>query len=337
MTIADLEHFHNLLLEREHNIVHWVEESETTSSGDVNKAKELLDQIRTALTRVEDHSFGTCKVCLGTVETHRLEVQPLLEICLDCISKEEQDQLASDLVLANRVYRALLPQRQLEIDGYDIHVVNAEARYVGGDYYDLLPPCPQSGLQRLVVADTMGKGLPAELLMSNVQGAFRLLAETNGSPAMLVGSLNRWLCRNIPVTKFVSLVCLGIDNSNGAGSRVVYTNAGHCPPLVIRKGGQIDILAPTGAVIGVRDDFEYAEAEIGMESGDLIVVYTDGIVEAMNKDRDEFGEKRLIDFVQPRRSHDLKTLLPDLITHVKAFALKPQLEDDYVVLAIRKL
>lgn len=336
MTVADLEHFRNLLLEREQNILHWVEESTATPPGDLSKARELLGQIREALTRVEDHSFGCCKVCHDPVEPHRLEIQPLLDVCVGCLSKEEQTQLETDLVLANRVYRALLPQRQLVIEGFDIQAMSAEARYIGGDYYDLLPICPDSHLQRLVVADTMGKGLPAGMLMSNIQGAFRLLAESHASPAQLVGNLNRWLCRNIPVTKFVSLVCLGIENNHARASRVVYANAGHCPPILIRKDGQVELLAPTGAIIGVRDDFEYLEVETSMQSGDLLVLYTDGIVEAMNQDRDEFGEKRLMDFIQPRRLHDLKTLLPDLITHVKAFALTPQLADDYIVMALRK-
>lgn len=336
MTIDELEHFRNLLIEREHNVVDWVEHARTLSSTDVNKAKDLLDQIRSALTRVEDHSFGTCRICRDSVESHRLEVQPLLDVCLGCMSKDEITRLESDLVLANRVYRALLPQRPLEISGFDIHVVNAEAHYVGGDYYDLLPPCPESGLQRLVVADTMGKGLPAGLLMSNIQGAFRLLAESHASPADLIGNLNRWLCRNIPVTKFVSLVCLGVENGQGSESRIIYSNAGHCSPLLIRKSGEVELLTSTGPVIGVRDDFEYTQVETAMHSGDMVVLYTDGVIEAINQDRDEFGEKRLTDFISPRRSHDLKTLLPDLITHVKAFALMPQLADDYVVMAMRK-
>ncbi len=335
MTLADLEHFRNLLTEKEQTITEWLEDPTAAGADEIRKARELLDEVKSALAKVDDHSYGTCVVCKGEVELHRLEVQPLLEVCLTCITKEEQAQLESDLFLANRIYRALLPQCEAQIDGFETAVRLAEARYVGGDYFDFLPPCDGHG-QRVVVADIMGKGIAAGMLMSNVQGAVRLLGETHSSPAKLVCQLNQWLCRNVPVIKFVSLVCLAFEKSSNGSSRMTFTNAGHCSPILIRKNGMVDLLPQTGAVIGVREDFQYAEADTTLESGDLLVLYTDGIIEAENQQGDQFGERRLVDFLQQRRTHDLKTLLADLITNVKAFALRPRLEDDYVVLAVRK-
>jgi serine phosphatase RsbU (regulator of sigma subunit) len=335
MTIDDLEHFRNLLTERQQNVVDWLENPSAARPEEIRKAQDLLDEIRSALARIDDRSYGTCLVCRQEVELHRLEVQPLVQVCLGCISKEEQDRLEHDLFLANRIYRALLPQATTEIAGFDVAVRLAEARYVGGDYFDFLPPCTATPAHRIVVADIMGEGIAAGLMMSNVQGALRLLAETHASPAALVGNLNQWFCRNIPLTKFVSLVCLAIEEVGGQ-ARVRYANAGHCSPIVIRRSGALETLPQTGAVIGVREDFGYAEAETTLGSGDLLVMYTDGIVEAANPQGDMFNEDRLMSFLQPRRTHDLSMLLADLITNVKAFAVKAQLEDDYLALAIRK-
>lgn len=336
MTIADLEHFRNLLVERRQNIVDWLEGPDAARAEEIHKAQELLDEIRSALARVENHSYGTCVVCKDEVELHRLEVQPLARVCLGCISEEERDRLEDDLFLANRIYRALLPQTATEIDGFDVAVRLAEARYVGGDYFDFLPPSAGAPAHRIVVADIMGKGIAAGLMMSNVQGALRLLAERHSSPAALVGDLNQWFCRNIPVTKFVSLVCLAVECTGNGPARLVYANAGHCSPILVRRSGSLETLQQTGAVIGVREDFCYTEAETTLDSGDLLVLYTDGIVEAASPEGDMFNEDRLMGFLQPRRSHELTTLLADLITNVKAFAVKAQLEDDYLALALRK-
>ncbi len=335
MTLADLEHFRNLLIERQQNLVELVEQ--TGDDLEMDKARELLGEIKGALDRVEHHKFGECKVCHDSVELHRLEIQPLTEICLGCVSKEELAQLENDLYMANRVYRALLPQCAAEIDGFEVAVRSAEARYVGGDYYDFLPPATGCKVHRIVVADIMGKGIPAGMLMSNVQGGIRLLSESISSPSELVARLNRWLCRNVPVTKFVSLVCLGVTFDDNGQALVTYANAGHCQPVVLRRSGQVDLLEPTGMVLGVREDTTYGEGQLKLESGDAIYVYTDGISEAENASGDQFGDKRVVEFLTPRRSNDLKTLLFDLVTQVQAFTLRPQLADDHVVLAIRKL
>lgn len=336
MTIGDLEHFRDLLIERQQSVIDWLENPAAAHAEEVDKARELLGEIRRALARVEDHSFGTCTVCRQSVELHRLEVQPLAQVCLGCISKEEQDRLEDDLFLANRIYRALLPQTATEIDGFDVAVRMAEARYVGGDYFDFLPPSAAVSSHRIVVADIMGKGIAAGLMMSNVQGALRILAETHASPAALVSNLNQWFCRNIPLTKFVSLVCLAVECRENGPARLVYANAGHPAPIVVRRDGSLETLQQTGAVIGVREDFGYDEAETILGPGDLLMLYTDGIIEAASPEGDMYNEDRLMGFLQPRRSHDLTTLLADLVTNVKAFAVKAQLDDDYIALAIRK-
>lgn len=138
------------------------------------------------------------------------------------------------------------------------------------------------------------------------------------------------------MTKFVSLVCLALERYGDGRGRMVYTNLGHCSPILVRRNGDIEILHQTGAVIGVREDFDYTEEETPLKSGDLLVLYTDEIIEAANPSGDLYNEEQLMAFLQPRRSNDLTTLVANLITNVRAFAVKPRLDDDYIVLAIRK-
>jgi len=134
MTLADLEHFRTLLLEREENLTEWLDSSGSVKAGDARKARSLLGEIKDALGRVENKTFGECKVCKGELELHRLEVQPTRQICLACISKEEQTELEEELSLASKMHRALLPQAIASIEGFEVAVKSLSARTVGGDY-----------------------------------------------------------------------------------------------------------------------------------------------------------------------------------------------------------
>ena len=336
MTLSDLEHFRNLLIERSANLAGWLDAPSAAGEEDVHKAQLLLSLIKEALGRVDDHTFGTCKVCQEGVELHRLEVQPITEVCLGCISKQEQSQLEEELFLASKIHRALLPQTIGKIDGFEVAVKSLAARMVGGDYYDFLP-ANGNGMARVVIADVMGKGIPAGLLMSNVQGALRVLAEEIDSPRLLLSRLNHWICRNVPVTKFVSLACIGVETGFGKSSRLLLANAGHCPPLIVRSDGRVEELEPTGGVLGVHEGFDYQECNHELYPDDLILLYTDGVTEAEDQDGEMYGEGRLIEFVSTRRTDPLETLLYDLLSSVRGFSPKPELADDYTVIALRKL
>jgi sigma-B regulation protein RsbU (phosphoserine phosphatase) len=333
MTISDLEHFKKVLIEREHNLLEWLEMPDPATAQDIAKAESLLGEISKALKRTEDKSYGSCDVCKGEIELYRLEIQPVTEVCLSCISNQERAELEEELFLASKIHRALLPQTVEKINGFEIAVRSIASRIVCGDYYDFLPAV-NSGMVRVIVADTMGKGLPAGLLMSNVQGALRVLAEDINSPKELISKLNRWLCRNVPVTKFISLICLGLE-TNG-NRHFVYTNAGHCPAILVRQNGEVEMLNPTGGVIGVHLGFEYEEKGLSISPGDLLLLYTDGIIEARRADGEMFGEQRLIDYIRSRENSDLNELVDGLINEVKAFSARSEFEDDLTILSLRR-
>jgi len=334
MTISDLEHFRGLLLEKERNLNDLLNEAGCCGEVERAKVRELLDQIRESLAKVEDRAYGACEVCHGEVELYRLEIQPVETVCLGCISERERAALEDELFVASKIHRALLPQRISKIQGVELEVISLAAGSVGGDYYDVLP-ASDGGMTRVVIADSMGKGIPAGLLMSNLQGALRILAEDLDSPGALVTRLNHWLCRNVPVIKFVTLVCLGIRPADNNGARVVYANAGHCPPLVIRADAKPELLNSTGAVLGVHQEFVFEEKQISLGPGDLLLLYTDGVIEAENEQGEMFEENRLIEFIKGRRSEPLPSLLGGLVGEVRRFSKDGVLADDLTTIALR--
>ncbi len=335
MTIADLEHFRNLLFEREKNLNDLLSSDALDDADNVNKVRSLLAQIKDAFHRIENNSYGECKVCHGTVEKHRLEIQPESEICLDCISEEEKSVLEEELFVASRIYHALLPQKIAAINGFDLAVKFISAGGVGGDYYDFLPS-GKNGESRIIIADTVGKGLPAGLLISNLQGALRIFSEEIESPALLLTRLNQWFCRNLPMTKFVSLVCLNIRPQADGSSMLTYTNAGHWPPVLVRHSGEVERLDPTGGLLGVHKDFLYQEKSLVMDAGDLLVLFTDGVTEAQNVEGIMYEETGLIKFLQCNQFESCEALLNNLVSHIMDFSGKPKFSDDLTLIALHK-
>ncbi len=333
MTRGDFEHFKQLLVERQENLNNWLQ---TFAPGDdeIRKVRALLNDLDKALERVEDQSFGVCEVCKGEVELNRLEVQPVRQVCLTCITDEERITLEHELTVASRIHRALLPQSYEKIDGFEVAVKSFAAGHIGGDYYDFLSSVNGSG-SRIVIGDTMGKGLPAGLLMANLQGALRIYGEQIHSPAALVTRLNQWLCRNIPVTKFVSLCCIRVNNANGKSS-ITYSNAGHPQPIIVRASGQVELLETNGGVLGVHEQFTYQDITVPFSPGDILVLYTDGITEAENYHGAMFGEERLTEYIKNRRSEPLNSFLDVLLSEIVSFSEKPDLEDDTTVIVLRK-
>jgi sigma-B regulation protein RsbU (phosphoserine phosphatase) len=333
MTIADLEHFRDLLLAREENLKALID-APSLDDDQAVKTQSVLTEITEALERVKDNSYGTCTVCHGEVEKDRLEIQPATQICLECISQEERARLEEDLHLASKVHRALLPQAVARIDGFEVAVKSLAARIIGGDYYDFLPG-RHDDTTRIVIADTMGKGLPAGLLMSNVQGALRILADDIQSSAKLVSRLNEWLCRNVPVTKFISLFCLSIKRDSEG--EFIYVNAGHCPPILCRTDGTVERLQPTGAVLGVTEDFVFHEDRSNFGPGDLLLLYTDGVTDADKGQGEMFGEERLLDYVTRHSDKSPSDMVIGLQDEIRSFTGRHDFDDDLTIVAMCRI
>jgi sigma-B regulation protein RsbU (phosphoserine phosphatase) len=209
------------------------------------------------------------------------------------LTRRRDAQLAREHEEARLIQRALLPASMPSFRGCDVAATWTPASGLGGDCYDVLRFSDDR--VALSIADVVGKGLPAALLMSNLQAAVRAFATPTTDPHDVCTSVNRLLCRNIAAGKFVTFAYAVIDLAAG---QIRYANAGHNPPIIARAGGAIDRLAPTGLVLGVAPDWTYTTGELRFGQGDRLVFFTDGITEASSPDEEEFGDDRLIQTIQ---------------------------------------
>lgn len=197
-----------------------------------------------------------------------------------------------DVELSSEIQRGFLPREIPQVHGFEISRFWRPARVVGGDYYDVIKF--DEDHVAVCIADVVGKGMPAALLMSNLQAAVKASASVSTQPRDLCERVNRLLCRNVQPGRLISLFYGLLD---AVTRRLVYAGAGHNPPILLRRDGSCSRLAEGGRVLGVAPDWSCRQGEIGLEPGDRLVMFTDGVTEARNDEDEEFGEGRLIDVV----------------------------------------
>lgn len=228
--------------------------------------------------------------------------------------RRAQQDLARELDEARRIQQKLLPAALPQVPGWDIAASWQPASGVGGDCYDAL----MFGESRvaLSIADVVGKGIPAALLMSNLQAAVRAFAIEATAPGALCGQINRILCGNIMEGRFISFFYCVVDATMRT---LTYANAGHYPPVLVRANGGVERLDAGGPVLGVFENGSYDHAAVPFGSGDRLVLFTDGITEARNDDDEEFGEDRLIASAVAHRDCDAYVLQARLSETVSRF------------------
>ena len=200
---------------------------------------------------------------------------------------------------ARAIQEGFLPKEIAQLPGYQISGAWQSARIVGGDYYDVLPFDAET--RGLCIADVAGKGMPAALLMSNLQAAVRGLASPSLPPDEFCARLNMLLVRNMARDRFVTFFYAQLD---GPARRLRYCNAGHNPPFVMHADGSHDRLCDGGGILGVFPDQIYELGEIALRAGDRVVFFTDGVTEASNADHEEFGDARLLQVLHQNRGAD---------------------------------
>jgi phosphoserine phosphatase RsbU/P len=228
---------------------------------------------------------------------------------------------------ARLIQRGLLPSSVPQIAGLDLAVAWQPANGVGGDCFDTL--AFPSGLG-ISIADVAGKGLPAALLMSNLQAAVRAFAQETAGPSAICGSVNRLLCRNMASGRFVTFCYARID---AAGRRIAYSNAGHNPPLLVRANGTVERLDQGGMVLGVFPDNPYEQAELPLRSGDRLLFYTDGITEVRNAGGEEYEEDKLAAAACAARAEPVEVMKDAILADVNGFS-GGQFEDDATLIVV---
>lgn len=215
---------------------------------------------------------------------------------------------------AREIQQRLLPSEIPQIQGFEIVAAWQPARSVSGDYYDVLKFSDRK--LGLCIADVVGKGMPAALLMSNIQAAVKAFATETTQPKDVCTQVNRFLRNNIAQDQFITFFYCLLDADAQA---LTYTRAGHNPPFLIRKDGSHTELETGGPALGILENYDLPQQEIMLSSGDRILLYTDGVTEAMNAENEEFGEARLLDLLLENRILSADALQNRVMTDLAEF------------------
>lgn len=254
--------------------------------------------------------------------------------------QKEHSQLESlkgDLAIASEIQQAILPRvfpPFPEIaDKLDIAASMTPAKDVGGDFYDLF----RIDDERIgfVIADVSGKGIPAAIFMAVSRTLIRATGVRGGSPAECIAYSNKLLAAESVDCMFVT-VFYGIININTG--EINYCNAGHNPPYILKHDGKVEPLPTMGdCMVGAIDGLPYHEATLQLEKGDALVMYTDGVTEAMNIDYQQFGEERLEETLEDVAMHNCQEMVDAIKSDVAAFAGEAEQSDDITVLTLKRL
>ena len=237
----------------------------------------------------------------------------------------------TEIEIARNVQQKLFPHTPAAVQGVLYAGRCAPARDISGDYYDFLDL--SGGRLGFVVADVSGKGVPAALLMANLQGCLRSQMERDRQrPAELLKAVNRLFHESTAPEHFATLF---FGEYDGATHRIQYVNCGHVPPVLVRGDGTIERLQPTATVIGGFRQWDCGVGEVELAPGDTLVLYSDGVTEAGIENGREFGEERLITVLQQARSDDPETIIDKVISAVHEFDPGPQNDDINVMVLAR--
>jgi len=225
--------------------------------------------------------------------------------------RKSEAQLQRELSEARELQENLLTNPSLAVPGFEIAIKWQPATTVGGDYVAAFEIDDEHAA--LCVADVVGKGLPAALLMSNFQAALQSLALQYVSPVEVSTRLNRVLYANIPLHKFITAFYGVVNIPRRTFS---FTNAGHNPPLLVHADGACERLEAGGSVLGAFPDLDYTQGEIQLRAGDRLLLFTDGLSEAVDEHNEQFGEERLLDLLRNERHRtpeELKQIVFDAV------------------------
>jgi sigma-B regulation protein RsbU (phosphoserine phosphatase) len=244
----------------------------------------------------------------------------------------ERKRFEQEVALARRIQVALLPAEMPQVPGLEIHGGNIPSRGVSGDYYQIVE---RGGSEvALVVADVSGKGIAASLLTGYVDALVNAFLGEGMEPADIFNRMSPQMHVKTPTESFATAF-LGILTPTSGSLR--FASAGHDPTILVRTDGNVELLMPTGMPLGLMPQATYTFSEAHLEPGDTLVLYTDGITEAMNPDDEMFERDRLMDVCQRHRKEPTPTLAASIHAEVDAFVKGRPYHDDRTLVIVRRL
>jgi len=275
----------------------------------------------------QSHSFGEDDLrvltALANVAAAKIENVRLLEESL------EKRRLEEDMRMAAEIQMGLLPREAPQVAGYDLAGCNRPCRTVGGDYYDFVT---EGGRLLIALGDVSGKGTGAALLMTVLRAAVRA-HWTEESLAGAVARINRTVCQNVPSNKFVTFFVATLDPPSG---HLMFVNAGHNPPLLIRENGEVELLSVGGIVLGLFEGVPYESGDVEMRPGDTLLAYSDGVTETWSPEGEEFGEENLTALAVEQRTLGAAALQDAILCEIERFEEGARATDDRTLVVLKR-
>jgi sigma-B regulation protein RsbU (phosphoserine phosphatase) len=276
----------------------------------------------------------------GHVEVFSLDLHVwggLLMFVVLLLELADRVVMKRDLEIAKDIQTWLLPGAPLQIPGYQIAYATRPANTVAGDYYDvILRPGPTLSDNRVlfVVADVAGKSIPAAMLMATLQASLRTLSSSSAPLAELINGLNQYACSNSQGgARFTTAFFAELDSLTG---EIVHLNAGHNAPILRRASGTIERLEVGGVPLGITEGVPYEVGKARLDAGDYLVIFTDGVVEAFNKNDEEYGEQKLLGVVNRAADGAPAQLLQTLLADLDVFVGNTPQHDDMTCLLLKR-
>ena len=291
----------------------------------------LLSDVDSALHRLDEGTYGICTECHDTVERDRLLADPLVQLCLDHLTSDEQRALERDLELASRVQRGLLPQTNLQHGDWHVHYQYKPAGMVSGDYCDLIPPASGEGKLVFFLGDVAGKGVAASLLMTHLHAMFRSLTEVGLPLDRLLETANSVFCRSTIAGQYATLIC----GRAGQDGEIEIGSAGHLAALIIGKDG-VRQVSSTGVPLGMFSTSRYTIQSVRLEHGDSLLLYTDGISEAVHASGMEYGASRLSNIARERYGRGPQEIAAACIKDVQTYSGGAKQSDDQTLMILHR-
>ncbi len=295
------------------------------------KLLNLLNEVDSALERMDHETYGLCEVCHDPIEDYRLKEDPLMRFCLDHLTSTQQRALEQDLQLASKIQNALLPKNNLRIGGWEYSYHYEPAEIVSGDYCDVVSLENNVKKQMFIIGDVSGKGVAASMLMSHLHAMFHSLSSISLDVRDLVERANRLFCESTLSTHYSTLAVVSANDSG----ELEICNAGHCAPILISKNKVTKVNA-TGVPIGMFCTSEFEIDRYKLEPGDSMLLYTDGLSEASNK-KEEYGEERILMLAESFKFISPQKMISAYLEDLKLFLSANSKFDDLTLMAIRRL
>jgi phosphoserine phosphatase RsbU/P len=262
---------------------------------------------------------------LASVAAIRVENTRLVEARL------ERERLERELALASEIQQRFQPTAPPLVKGYELQGISFPCYEIGGDYYDFIER--EDGRLVIALGDVSGKGTAAALLMSSLHAAVHAQAGSHDTLVSTISAVNRYLAENIPANRFVTLFYAELDPESGALS---FLNAGHNPPLIVHSAGTVEQLASGGLPLGIKPDAEYREGRTQLQQGDVLVVYSDGVTEAMSPAGEEFGATRLYEVVSRNIEASAAGIRDRIESSLTKFSQGTSAADDITLVIVKR-